>query len=61
MEIHKYPTMTRTQLAQQYQVCLPTFNRMLSMIPDFTYDKNLRTLTPKQVGLIYQHLGEPPD
>ncbi|WP_146199081.1 DUF4248 domain-containing protein [Arcicella aurantiaca] len=53
--------MTRTQLAQQYQVCLPTFNRMLSMIPDFTYDKNLRTLTPKQVGLIYQHLGEPPD
>jgi hypothetical protein len=61
MEIHKYPTMTRTQLAQQYQVCLPTFNRMLAKIPNFILDKKSRLLTPKQIGIIYQHLGEPPD
>ena len=61
MENQKYPSMNRTQIAQKYQVCLPTFNKMLAKIPDFIWDKTLRVLTPKQVGLIFEHLGEPPD
>ena len=61
MKPEKYPTMTRTQMANKYQVCLKTFNKMLSIIPDFTLNKSLRTLTPKQVALIFEHLGEPPD
>jgi hypothetical protein len=61
MKTEKYPTMTRTQIAQKYQVCLKTLNKMLLLIPDFALNKNLRTLTPKQVALIHEHLGEPPD
>jgi hypothetical protein len=61
MENQKYPSMNRTQIAQKYQVCLPTLNKMLAKIPDFILDKTLRILTPKQVRLIFEHLGEPPD
>lgn len=61
MENQKYPLMTRTQIAQKYQVCLPTLNKMLSQIPDFVLDKSSRILTPKQVTIIFEHLGEPPD
>ncbi len=53
--------MTRTQLAQRYQVCLKTFNKMLAKIPDFIIDKSTRILTPKEVLIIINHLGEPPD
>jgi hypothetical protein len=61
METIKYKTMTRTQLAQMYQVCLKTFNKMLVAIPDFVINTKVRILTPKQVGMIIEHLGEPPD
>ena len=61
METIKYNTMTRTQLAQKYQVCLKTFNKMLLTIPDFAIDVKIRILTPKQVSLIINHLGEHPD
>jgi hypothetical protein len=53
--------MTRTQLAQKYQVCLKTFNKMLAKIPDFVIDTKVRILTPKQVAVIIEHLGEMPD
>ena len=61
MKDQKYPSMTRTQIAQRYEVCLPTLNKMLAKIPDFILDKTSRILTPKQVRLIFEHLGEPPD
>ncbi|MEA5139960.1 hypothetical protein [Arcicella rigui] len=61
METPKYKAMTRTQLAQRYQVCLKTFNKMLAKIPDFIIDKSTRILTPKEVLIIINHLGEPPD
>ena len=61
MDTTKYKTMTRTELAQIYRVCLKTFNKMLATIPDFVINTKVRILTPKQVAMIIHHLGELPD
>jgi hypothetical protein len=50
---------TKTQLAKQYKVHYNTFIKWLQLIPDFKVNPNQRTLTPKQVETIYNHLGEP--
>ncbi len=52
---------SRTALAQRYDVCLNTFNKMLAKIPHFKIDKSTRVLTPKEISIIFEHLGEPPD
>jgi hypothetical protein len=57
----KYKTSTRSALAEQYKVSLPTFRKWLMRIPDLELSENQRTLTPKQVERIFTHLGEPPD
>ena len=59
MKIPKNRAMTRTQLASYYGVCLATFNKMLVKIPDFTFDKSSRILTPKVINTIITHLGDP--
>ena len=59
MKISKNRAMTRTQLASHYGVCLATFNKMLVKIPDFTFDKSSRILTPKVINTIITHLGDP--
>ena len=59
MKIPKNKTMTRTQLASHYGVCLATFNKMLVKIPDFTFDKSSRILPPKVINTIITHLGDP--
>lgn len=51
--------MTRTQLASYYGVCLATFNKMISKVPEFTFNKSARLLTPKEVITIVNHLGDP--
>lgn len=61
MENQKYPTMTNTQMALRYKVCLKTFNKMLAIIPELNFDKSIRAISPKQVSTIFEHLGEPPD
>ena len=63
MKISKNKAMTRTQLASYYGVCLPTFNKMLVKVSDFTFDKSSRILTPKEIEIIIAHLGnpDPPD
>ena len=61
MNTQKYPPMTRTQIAQKFNVCLKTLNKMLALIPDFSIDRKIRILSPKQVSIIFEHLGEPPD
>ena len=55
----KAETATKTQLAKQYKVHYTTFIKWLKMIPDLELDVKLRILTPKQVQIIYNHLGEP--
>ncbi len=61
--MYKYRTTTRTKLAQEYQVCLKTFNKMLMRIPNsqFQLDKTRRVLTPKEVEAIINYLGTPGD
>ena len=57
--IMKPETATKTQLAKQYKVNYSTFSKWLKMIPELQLDAKLRILTPKQVQIIYNHLGEP--
>lgn len=61
MNTIKHASSTRTQLAVRYNVSVVTFKKWLSKIPDLGLEANDRVLTPKQVGIILQHLGEPPD
>lgn len=55
----KANTATKTQLAAQYKVHYNTFLKWLKMIPELNLDSKQRILTPKQVQIIYNHLGEP--
>jgi transposase len=61
MNTIKYAASTRTQLALRYKVSVVTFKKWLAKIPDLGLEATDRVLTPKQVGIILQHLGEPPD
>ena len=61
MKIQKYNSSTRTELALRFKVSLPTFNNWLELIPNLNLIKNKRILTPKQVEMVFSHLGEPPD
>lgn len=55
----KAQSSTKTQLAQQYKVHYNTFIKWLKLIPDLGLTDKQRILTPKQVQIIYNHLGEP--
>lgn len=52
-------TSTRTELAKLYNVNYETFKKWLIKVPGLVIDKKQRTLTPKQVSIIIEHLGEP--
>lgn len=61
MEKTALKSATRSQLAIRYGVCADTFKKWITMIPTLDIRPNQRVLTPKQVTIIYQHLGEPPE
>lgn len=50
---------TKSQLAKRYKVHYNTFIKWIKAIPDLKLNPGQRVLTPKQVGIIYSHLGEP--
>lgn len=50
---------TKSQLAKQYKVHYTTFIKWLKMIPELKLSKGQRILTPRQVQLVFEHLGEP--
>jgi hypothetical protein len=50
---------TKSQLARAYKVHLKTFQAWLLKVPNLELTPNQRTLTPKQVRLIYEHLDPP--
>jgi len=52
-------TKTRTQLAKEYKVDYSTFNTWLNDIDELKLNPKRRLLTPKQVKMIYEHLGIP--
>lgn len=55
----KIKSSTRTQLAASYNVSLATLNKWLKKIEGLKIEPNTRILTPKQVEIIFLHLGEP--
>lgn len=61
METKTHKPSTRNQLAKLYGVSPETFKKWLVKIPDLSLDTGYRVLTPKQVGIIIKHLGEPSD
>jgi len=52
-------TMSKGELAQAYGVHPSTLKNWLSTVPGLELRKGQRVLTPKQVRLTMEHLGEP--
>lgn len=61
MKENRFESQSKSQLSRRFKVSLPTFNSWLELIPDLNLVKNKRILTPKQVEMVFSHLGEPPD
>ncbi len=55
----KFKVTTRTALASLYEVSLVTFNKWLMEIEDLKLDPKKRILSPKQVQIIVENLGDP--
>ena len=55
----KPKTNSKGELARAYGIHLSTLNKWLTLVPGLDLQKGQRVLTPKQVGLIMDHLGEP--
>ena len=51
--------MGKTEIAQKYGVCLITFNKWLEEFTELDIKPGQRILTPAQVRMIYQTIGEP--
>ena len=56
---HKIRAMSKTELANAYQVSLKTFAKWITPFKDKIGDYLGRAYTPKQVGLIFEFLGVP--
>ena len=56
MQIKAY---SKTELARLYQVHYDTFKKWIDLIPDLGLIPNKRILTPKQVEMIFKHVGKP--
>ena len=56
---NKPRTMSKTQLAEAYGVHLSTFRKWLTTVPNLHLNDGQRILTPKQVELVMEFLGEP--
>jgi len=54
-----YKPLTKKELSKKYKVSYNTFIKWLSNIPELKLFPNQRTLTPKQIEIIYNGLGEP--
>ena len=55
----KIKATTRTALASLYEVSLVTFNKWLMEIEELKLDPKKRILSPKQVQIIVENLGDP--
>lgn len=49
---------TFAQLRKEYGVSHPTMKKLLKKVPDLVVDnRELKEFTPKEVAMIYRHLG----
>ncbi|MCF8324590.1 MAG: DUF4248 domain-containing protein [Leadbetterella sp.] len=55
----KIKSSTKTELALSYNISLITLNKWIKEIDGLNLDPKKRILTPKQVEIIFNHLGEP--
>lgn len=51
--------MSKAQLADAYGVHPTTLRKWLQMVPNLGLQDGQRILTPRQVQLVFEHLGEP--
>lgn len=51
--------MTRTELAEKYKVCRRTLDRWLNEFTELNIKKAKSILTPAQIKLIFEKIGEP--
>ena len=51
--------LTKKQLAKKYKISYNTFKKWIEAISELNLIPNQRLLTPKQVEIIYEALGEP--
>ena len=54
-----YKPLTKKQLSKKYKISYNLFKKWLENIPDLYLYPNQRTLTPKQIEIIYNELGLP--
>lgn len=52
-------SMTAQELYKAYKISFPTFKRWIKAIPGIVFINRKRVYTPKEVQLIYDHLGAP--
>jgi len=52
-------TMSKKELCRKYGICIETLNKWLSLSPEIEVRKEQRILTPAQIRLIYDKIGEP--
>jgi hypothetical protein len=50
---------TKKELSKKYFVSYNTFNKWLTQIPELKLHHGQRMLTPKQIEIIYNSIGEP--
>jgi transposase len=55
----KIKTYSKSELSAMYGVHVNTFSKWIKTIPELIVSPHQRKLTPKQVMLIVNHLGEP--
>lgn len=55
---HRPTTMSKSELARAYGIHISTLSKWLADVPGLTLTKGQRILTPKQVALIMEHVGE---
>ena len=51
--------LTKKELSKKYKVSYNTFLKWLNYIPELNMMPKQRVLTPKQIVIIYEALGEP--
>jgi transposase len=51
--------LTKKELSKKYMVSYNTFIKWLKNVPELKLYANQRTLTPKQIEIIYNELGKP--
>ncbi len=59
MREKKTKTMSKSELAMAYKINISTLRVWLKRVPGLDLTAGQRLLTPRQVALVMEHIGEP--